>query len=247
MRFATYNILANAYVKRDRYPHSSPEALDPTLRRALLLRRIVELQADVLCLQEVEPDAFDDILAQLPGHDGKLSRADDRPDGLAILHRRTSSCRIEELVDASLGRGNALVAQVARFDGFSLANMHLRWRPDDTPDAEHTGLLQLRRVLDRCDADPGAWILAGDFNANSQSRVIAEAERCGHQISCRAQRPWDTTNINGRRRKIDYLLHTPAHWKPTPGTLPELRRSTPMPSTVEPSDHLPLTVSFARV
>lgn len=246
LKLVTYNILANAYVKRDRYPHSSPEALDPTSRRARLLDCIAALDADVLCLQEVEPEAFEAIRSRL-GRPGVLARPSDRPDGLAVIHRAGLAARMVELVEPSFGRGNTLVAQIARFDGFSVANMHLRWRPDDTPDADHIGLQQLRRVLDVCDGEPGPWILAGDFNAISQSRVIAEAERRGYHISCRAQRPWDTTNINGRRRKIDYLLHTPAHWRPEPGVLPELGRRTPMPSLQHASDHLPLEVVFERV
>lgn len=244
LNIITYNILANAYVKRDRYPHSSSESLDPTRRRQLLLSQIVEMDADVYCLQEVEPDAFDAIQARLPRHRGALARAEDRVDGLAILHRDTLDAELAPVFEPTLGRDNSLVAHIAHFQGFSVANMHLRWRPEETPDDEHVGLLQLRRVLDLCDARPVPWILAGDFNANSQSRALELAEARGHRISCRAQRPWDTTNINGRRRKIDYLLHSAGRWRPEPGVLPELGRRTPMPSTIHPSDHLPLQVTF---
>jgi hypothetical protein len=62
--------------------------------------------------------------------------------------------------------------------------------------------------------------------------------------SCRSQRPWDTCNINGRCRKIDYLLYSEGRLEPKPGTLPQLTRTTPLPSLTEPSDHLPLAVEF---
>lgn len=239
----TYNILANAYVKRERYPHSTPEALDAVRRRALLLKTITELDADILCLQEVESEAFSAISAVLPNHQGTHAQAAGRPDGLAVFARTPFVAH--EIRDP--GFDPSLVAQVVEFDRFSLVNTHLRWRPDNTPDHEHTGLQQLRRILRDCDAKSGAWIVAGDFNANSQSKVLVEAEHRGYRNSCRSQRPWDTTNINGRRRKIDYLLHTPQHWKPEPGILPELGRRTPMPSETHASDHLPLKVRFTRL
>lgn len=252
LNIATYNILANAFVKKDRYPYSSPEALDPMQRRQRLYGELDSLDADIYCLQEVEPDAYREISGHFGAAFGGVYAArTDAADGLAIFYKRSLTLRdSQELRDTSHGRGNELAGLVAtfEFDGAPLGvvSTHLRWRPAETPLEEHTGLKQLSQILDRCDADAIAWVIAGDFNANSESKVIAAADARGHRISCLKQRPWDTTNINGRRRKIDYLLHAPERLVPTPGQLPKLEKRTPMPSEQHSSDHLPLTVSFQR-
>ena len=61
----TYNVLAQCYVRPDRYRTSPAEALEPTSRRARLLARIEGLGSDLLCLQEVEPDIYEALRARL--------------------------------------------------------------------------------------------------------------------------------------------------------------------------------------
>ena len=89
------------------------------------------------------------------------------------------------------------------------------------------------------------WLLGGGVNATSQSPVLAAAYERGFAESWRAQRPWDTTAINRRPHRIDYLLYFAGRLDPRPAVLPNHGRDTVMPSVHEPSDHLPLTVSFA--
>jgi hypothetical protein len=52
--------------------------------------------------------------------------------------------------------------------------------------------------------------------------VLAVALRRGMDESCRSQRAWDTSTINGRPRKIVYLLVSTGRLTPDPGALPEL-------------------------
>ncbi len=62
---ATYNVLADAYIRRELYPNTSAAVLEPIARRRALLARLVELDADVFCLQEVERVAFTEISDRL--------------------------------------------------------------------------------------------------------------------------------------------------------------------------------------
>ena len=132
-----------------------------------------------------------------------------------------------------------------------IVSTHLRWQPQRTAREDHLGRLQLLEILARIDRiaqapdAPEAWIVAGDFNALSESVVLQAAFERGLRISCRQQRPWDTVNIDGKRRKLDYLLYEPRHLAPDPGELPQLQRDTPMPSDRFPSDHLPVRVEYA--
>ncbi len=251
---ATYNILAQAYIRPRRYPNSPRSALERASRRRLVLERLEQLDADILCLQEVEPDAFADI-SQLFGdrYYGIFEQKRGKPDGAAIFVRSWIVFRESHTLHyAAHDSGDdqlALIAQVcvgAR--ELSIVSTHLRWQAPETPKASHLGRRQLVELLEHKRATAGedaTWIIAGDFNANSESVVLQAAFDDGFQLSCRSQRPWDTTNINGRRRKIDYMIFPRDHLVSKPGKLPRLARDAPMPSMNEPSDHLPLRVDFS--
>ena len=247
LSFVTYNVLAQAYAHADRYPNSPPEALRAGPRRALLLKRITDFDADVYLLQEVEADLFAALVSALPGHEGRYApRGDGRPDGVALFVRRSAAALRDERTVRYVCEPQ--VALVARLEvgarSLWVASTHLRWQAPRTAPSAHIGRQQLAELIAAMPAG-APRIIGGDLNANSQSPVIVEAEASGFRLSCRTQRPWDTTNINGRRRKIDYLLYEPQALLPEPGTLPRLERRTPMPSMTEPSDHLPLWVRFS--
>lgn len=104
-------------------------------------------------------------------------------------------------------------------------------------------MLELLALRDR-EGSTTPWIIAGDLNATADSPVLAAALERGFELGCRTQRPWDTTSINGRCRKIDYLLYSKCDLVPMPRPLIRLERNTPMPSQVHASDHLPIHVDF---
>lgn len=247
----TWNILAQAYVFADRYPLCTPEALDGKARRALLLRRARTLEADLLCLQEVEADCFQQLEAEVfaSTHTGFLALKPGRPEGCAVFVSKRHFEWLEHwTVNAEKGDGLAVVARVKHTSGLELAiaSAHLNWEADSVPAERHRGLALMERLLAGRSRAPNAkWLFAGDFNAISQSVVLERAYASGLAESCRAQRPWDTCNINGRCRKIDYLLFSEGAFSPAPASLPALRRDTALPSLTEPSDHLALTVRFS--
>ncbi len=248
----SYNILADAYIKPGRYDHVPQEALDPTARRALLLKRLLAFSADVYALQEVEPTAFEAIASTL-GEEywSDLVLKKDRPEGCALFVRRALEPNALAPVITHFENKPQVAGVVQlRFGALSvhIANTHLRWHRPETPVDAHQGRAHLVAILERAAKSPESpWLLAGDFNANSESQVIAAAMNEGFRLSCRSQRPWDTTNIHRRRRKLDYVLYQPKWLRPYPGILPKLDRDTPMPSSSEPSDHLPVFVEFASL
>ncbi|MDC0744719.1 endonuclease/exonuclease/phosphatase family protein [Polyangium mundeleinium] len=252
----TYNVLAQCYVRPDRYRGSPADALDPATRRARLLARIDALGSDLLCLQEVEPDLYEALCARLDAtHASAYAQRTGRREGSALFARRALfTWHGHDVLHFAAHRpGDDDLALIARLTvdtrPLHVATTHLTWQPDSTPTDEHLGHRQMLELLASRDAAPAdvTWLVAGDFNATSQSVVLAAAYERGLAESCRAQRPWDTTAINGRPRKIDYLLSSEGRLDPRPGVLPRLSRDTVMPSASEPSDHLPLTVTFALV
>ena len=249
---ATYNILADAYVKPNRYPYSPPEALAAAPRRELLLARIAALDVDVLCLQEVEVGAHAAIAERLgAAYTGVYAQRRGRPDGasLFVRHPQVRLERHEATHYAAHAKDDDNVALFGHLRvgerRLIVVSTHLQWCRDDTPPDQHIGRAQLIELLDRKEQDADAtWILAGDFNATAQSPVIRAATDRGMALGAARQRPWDTCNANNRPRKLDYLLYSAGHLDPRPGILPPLRGDTPMPSLVEPSDHLPLRIDF---
>src|SRR5436190_517476 len=129
---ATYNVLADAYILPERYTEIPPADLEPALRHCRLLDRLVRLDADILCLQEVEAAVFESIARHLPDHQGQLARKRARqPDGCATFVRR--GLPVVETAIYSYGDGTGHVAQITslELDGgaarLGVANTHLRW------------------------------------------------------------------------------------------------------------------------
>lgn len=249
--FVTWNILADAYVKKDRYPNSPPEALDPARRRALLLDSIVSLDADVYCLQEVEQASFDGIAARLSEHAGTLALKRGKPDGCATFVRRTlpvTRTAVHRFDAVEPGRNQlALLTEIDAGCRVAIACTHYPWQARNVPERDHLGRRQMAATLAALPGfapDAHRWIIAGDFNSLSEGPVVREAMGLGMRLSCRSQRPWDTVNIGGRARKLDYALYTPDGLTPHPGRLPRLRRDKPMPGSEHASDHLPVRVEF---
>jgi len=94
----TYNLLAEIYATSDAYPYCSSWALPWNFRRRGILRELVNYRADILCLQEVQADHFENFLLpeldkynysgvykcktrEFMGQYGKM-------DGCAIFYRR---------------------------------------------------------------------------------------------------------------------------------------------------------------
>lgn len=250
VRIVSYNILADAYIRRGRYPNASATALEPTARRQRLLDQLTHMRADIYCLQEVEPGVHDAISDQLgASFHGHYAGRRGRPDGCSIFARTDTPLECDTLHYACEAKDDrlALIANV-NLNGRTLqvVSTHLRWQRHSTSAAEHTGrrqLDELLRVLAERPENP-LTLIAGDFNANSQSCVLQTAREHNFVLSCQQQRPWDTCNINGRRRKIDYILYPKGALLPKPQPLPKLEVGRSMPSALDPSDHLPVVVDM---
>lgn len=94
----TYNVLSEIYATGDAYPYCAAWALPWNYRRRNILRELVNYRADIMCLQEVQADHFENFIEpelakynyagvhkcktrEFMGQYGKM-------DGCAILYRR---------------------------------------------------------------------------------------------------------------------------------------------------------------
>jgi endonuclease/exonuclease/phosphatase family metal-dependent hydrolase len=258
LRVVTWNILAQSFVQPKRYPKTPPEILEAQTRIPKVLARLKEINADVYCLQEVEPEMAVKIQGTLGGADVFLMHYAQRhghADGCAILVRRAvAEVSHLSVMRYAAGRGKSdrlAVLGALRLAGdhkrLGIASTHLDWQRNQTTPEQHLGRLQLMELFAGYQAlVPGcdARLIAGDFNETSQSCVLDEARRQGWYLGAKTQRPWDTTNINGRCRKIDYILYSTPELTPYPEPLASLSSYQPLPTAQEPSDHLPLVIGF---
>lgn len=258
---ASYNVLADAYVRPERYPGVPLVALDFMSREPLLLRRIAGLGADVICLQEVEHSLFPTLEEYLRaqryvGLYGR--RGENRPDGCATFVRETLKIEATQTLYYSDGSARpkcpptgcvALLALV-KWDGLAvgIVNTHLKWDTPDTPEKARHGLRQATQLLkERETLLPGAeaWVVCGDFNAASDNPVAEAMRNAGLVDAYHGNDEAITCVVERVAKRIDYVFHSP-NLKSKPGELPPLSGQTLLPSPTEPSDHVPIMASLER-
>jgi mRNA deadenylase 3'-5' endonuclease subunit Ccr4 len=259
---ASYNVLADAYVRPERYPGVPLVALDFMAREPLLLRRVAGLGADVICLQEVEHAFFPALDGHLRtrGYVGHYVRkGNNKPDGCATFVRE--AVKVEATQALSYADGSArpkcaptgcvALLMLVKWDGLALgiANTHLKWDAPDTPEKGRLGLRQITQLLKEKDTLlPGAeaWIVCGDFNAIADDPVTETLRKAGLVDAYHGMVEAHTCVIDRIAKRIDYVFHSP-NLKAKPGELPMLGGQTLLPSPDEPSDHVPIMTWLDRV
>jgi endonuclease/exonuclease/phosphatase family metal-dependent hydrolase len=240
----SWNVLADTYINPTYYP-----AVDPALLRAgARTRAIVDLidasDADIACLQEVEPP----VLRALTRWDLRRAQKHGKPDSCVIAARRRAAfeeVRTIAFADGAPDRADsghvALIAIVSLGGArLQLATTHLRWDRQTTPLADRWTVRQARELIDALDPAIPA-IVCGDLNVEPGDEVYAMLLAAGLVDPCADHPP--TANPNGRAKRIDHVLHAPElHGRVMPGLAVD--DATPLPSAELPSDHAPVVVWF---
>ena len=248
----SYNVLASAYIQRAWYRRTPGLVLDPSWRVPALVQYISNLDADLFCLQEVEPEMFVALRTFLAerGYRGEYARKlAGRPEGLAVFYRRTSFDWIDSRViafadGAGVSHDSGYIVQwVMMRNGdktLGLINTHLTWDPPNTTRGAQRGLRQVQQILAQYQcriADANAWIISGDFNVTPESEVVALVLQAGLQYAHRDLPDVFSCNIGGSARLIDYLFFSRGI-----NAQASVRRRidgrTILPSAEEPSDHI---------
>jgi mRNA deadenylase 3'-5' endonuclease subunit Ccr4 len=256
---ATYNLLANAYIKRGWYPRSPAIVLDPAWRIPILTQYVSALNADLLCLQELEGD----VLANLRGTLGALGydvyytpKAAHRPDGVAIFYRKEkfAAVRATRLVYADGEAGEPDSGYVALFAllrtedrSIGVINTHLLWDGSVSALELQRGYRQARQLLvtyEEIASLADAWILAGDLNVTPDSALVAMIRQAGFEYSHHSVSAAATCNVNGLARMIDYIFHS-STLSSEPADITPVDDLTILPSADQPSDHVAVAARMA--
>ncbi len=245
---ASYNVLADAYARPEWSPRTPPRLLAWDSRKEALAARMLTLNADVLCLQEVEADAFAFWAERLRAHgyDGVYAqKGAAKPDGCATFFRLAALTFVRDRAFL-YGDNSGHLAHLTTFDWgqipLRVANTHLQWSPSGTPTEQHAGFRQMQALMETHLlplAPEDVWVVCGDFNALPESPVLGLLSAQGLVDASQAA-PQPTCVSNGCAKRIDFIFHTP-NLASEPGHLPVIDDQTPLPSETEPSDHLPLT------
>ncbi|MET0585915.1 MAG: endonuclease/exonuclease/phosphatase family protein [Candidatus Binatia bacterium] len=255
---ASYNVLARAYVHRAWYPRSPAMVLNPSWRRAALAHYVLTLDADILCLQEVETQTLAALrarLAPLNYASQYARRQGGKPDGCATFYRRdlfelvdANTVVYNDAVDAQGNSGN--IALVARLRGadrvIGVVNTHLTWDPPDAARELRRGHKQARQLLfgwESMAESANAWIFTGDFNVTPQSEIVAMIEKAGFHYAHQSHASACTCNVNGEAKMIDYLFYSPT-LRSDPEKITPIDASTVLPSAEQPSDHVAIAARF---
>lgn len=254
---ASYNVLASAYIHYSRYRRTSKMVLDPAWRIPALMQRVASLAADVICLQEVEMDTFAALKARLGAlcYAAEYVRKPGKPDGCATFYREPGfeliEMRVLEYADGIQGEpssGCIALFVFLRVDSrvVGIANTHLIWDPPESPSPARLGYRQALQLLDEwrgmvafCDG----WLICGDFNVTPESDIVALLENAGFRSAHAGLPHAYTCHANGQAKMIDYLFHSPT-FRAEPRSVAPISDQTVLPSSEEPSDHLPIVARF---
>lgn len=90
IRCLSYNVLANVYVEKKKFPYASIKARDTYYRKQLLFKELIGYKSDIICLQEVQEGIFDNDLLPLlsqQGYTGFHTRKMGHNEGLATFYQ----------------------------------------------------------------------------------------------------------------------------------------------------------------
>lgn len=254
----SYNVLASAYIQRAWYRRTPALVLDPAWRVPAVVQHIANLNADLYCLQEVEPETFVALRTFLGerGYSGEYARKlSGRPEGLALFYRRTRfnwlSSRVVAYADgAGIGQDTGYIAQLIMMRNgdktLGVINTHLTWDPPNAAREARRGLRQAQQCLaeyQRLAGDAGAWIISGDFNATPESEIVTLALQTGLQYAHQPLADVFTCNIGGSARLIDYLFYSRG-LSAEASVLSTIDAQTILPSLEQPSDHVAIMARF---
>lgn len=167
LRIATFNVLADSYTKYGDYHQAPANLMAAGGRTQPLVSLITRLEADIVCLQEVEEplvEALDATDQWRPF----WSKKQNAPDGCLTLVRNGLASDEPETIRYSDGSGS--VAQVTKIGKITVANTHVKFEMPNR-------IAQTKELLAEIATESHVALL-GDFNdrpGEPARSLVAEA------------------------------------------------------------------------
>jgi endonuclease/exonuclease/phosphatase family metal-dependent hydrolase len=253
----SYNILAIAYTKPNYFPYASQEVLSWEFRYKNLVRELTELNADVLCLQEVDMyEQLRDALHPLGYSSVFLQRTGRRKDGCATFYKSFKLTLVKETLlcfndfcTEELRQDNvALFLQLQKKDGESLfiGNTHLYYKDERVKRQQASDIVREAKKLSDTNV-----LICGDYNTSENSFVYNYMHEQGlqslyhqNEIKSVANSICPYTSFGGRPLDLDYIFASP---DVVPKTIQVMRlpdKRLALPNHYHSSDHVPIAVTI---
>jgi mRNA deadenylase 3'-5' endonuclease subunit Ccr4 len=173
VRLASWNLLAPCYAKPNKYPWCNPQDLDWEYRKSIIIPRLLEMDADIICLQEVQVDLWQDLYQTFQEHNynGVIQNVTGGHNvASALLIKDSCPLQLERLES----RSRVLIAVLhdpRQQLKVYLANVHLEAgeKEGDNLQRYHQLKSLFKRLSRQIQADnilldEASIIMAGDFN-----------------------------------------------------------------------------------
>lgn len=232
MRFATFNILADACTKYGSYNHTNPSLMEPGARHQYIARQVNNLNADVIGLQEVDRHIVEVFREDARWQSFWTPKTNTKPDGCLTLAKQDIAISSQESYEYDDNSGH--IFQITQIGKVAVANTHIKWSSENA--INHIGLSQTGELLRHLSNYRDAIILA-DCNGQPGGCVQTLIKQAGfHNIS--ETRP--TAFVNNKPVSIDALAI-----RGLKGTLiPTGIDVCTIPNTACASDHLPVVADI---
>lgn len=232
MRYATFNVLADAYTGYGDYSHVDPELLAPGARLGYIVQQVNGLEADVVGLQEADRNLVEAFENDERWRTLWSPKGRNKADGCLTLVN--SEVEIVDYESHSYDDESGHVFQVTRIGELAVANTHIKWAPVD--DYHHIGVSQTRQLLSILGDQQPAIILA-DCNDRPGGPVQTLVSEAGF-TSLSADRP--TAIVNQELVALDLLAIRGVN-----GCLVDIDYDlTSIPSRACASDHTPVVADI---
>lgn len=174
MKYATFNVLADAYIGYGDYSHTTPELLHPGARQPHIVRQINNLGADIIGLQEADQSLVEVFEGDKRWQTFWLPKGRNKPDGCLTLVDK--SVDITEYRPNSYDDDSGHVFQIIQIGMLAVANTHIKWARVD--DVQHIGVSQTKQLLKALSSHELALILA-DCNDQPDGPVRTLVQEAG--------------------------------------------------------------------
>jgi mRNA deadenylase 3'-5' endonuclease subunit Ccr4 len=174
IRLASWNLLAPEYAQPRKYPWCHADHLDWEYRKALIVPQLMDMDADIICLQEVQVDLWPDFLSNLQhlGYDGVVQDVKGGHNvASALLIRKSCPLQLERTESRS--RVLLTVLRDSENDNKLLYLCSVHLEAGESHDNNLQRYHQLKSLfkrltyhcrLDKTSLDDASIIFAGDFN-----------------------------------------------------------------------------------
>ena len=230
IRCVSWNVLADEYFGRypQHYRHVARDLMVSGARIQLIVDFIAALNADVVCLQEVELPLYQALASRWQTF--WTPKENNEPDGCLTLVRHGVTVEEGSFESYAYPDLSSHVAQAITIGGVRLGNTHIKWAPDDDPD--HCGIRQARDLLEWLRPYPQAVIFA-DCNdrPGGPVRALISGEGYVNLVDVGA-----TAFVNGGPAELDIIAV-----RGTAGTgMLGSFSVNGIPNRRVPSDHIPV-------